>query len=153
VTTAAYALISCVSTTKCFVAIVHSLHTYTQQFFIQFICYTFLLCLYALALVVGRFVNCVGAPPGAGTADTAGTQAVPPGETGSAGESSLENCLEGGELVLLLIVESLLFGMFTMCMAFDQLQSATSGQTQIDRLKVRATLEFCLQFTIVLSSA
>jgi hypothetical protein len=38
--------------------------------------------------------------------------------------------------VLLLVVESLLFGMFTMCMAFDQLQSATSGQTQIDRLKV-----------------
>jgi hypothetical protein len=79
---------------------------------------------------------------------------VPPGETGSVGaEGSLENCLEGGELVLLLIVESLLFGMFTMCMAFDQLQSATSGQTQIDRLKVSAKLQFCVRLTILCSNA
>ena len=40
-------------------------------------------------------------------------------------------------LVVVLIVESLLFGMFTACMALDQWQVVSSGQTQIDRLKVR----------------
>lgn len=37
--------------------------------------------------------------------------------------------------VLMLLVEAILFGLFTLCMMADQLDSVTSNQTQIDRLK------------------
>lgn len=35
----------------------------------------------------------------------------------------------------MLLVEAILFGLFTLCMMADQLDSVTSNQTQIDRLK------------------
>jgi hypothetical protein len=37
--------------------------------------------------------------------------------------------------VVMLLVESILFGLFTMCMMADQSESISSNQTQIDRLK------------------
>lgn len=38
-------------------------------------------------------------------------------------------------LVIFLLVESVLFGLFTLCMLGDQMSSILSNQTQIDRLK------------------
>jgi hypothetical protein len=35
----------------------------------------------------------------------------------------------------MLLVESILFGLFTLCMMADQFDSVSSNQTQIDRLK------------------
>jgi palmitoyltransferase ZDHHC3/7/25 len=37
--------------------------------------------------------------------------------------------------VLMLLVEAILFGLFTLCMLADQTDSITSNQSQIDRLK------------------
>jgi len=38
-------------------------------------------------------------------------------------------------LLVFLVIESVLFGLFTLCMMADQLSSISSNQTQIDRLK------------------
>jgi hypothetical protein len=38
-------------------------------------------------------------------------------------------------LVIFLVIESLLFGLFTMCMIGDQWTTISSNQTQIDRIK------------------
>ncbi len=35
----------------------------------------------------------------------------------------------------MLLVEAILFGLFTMCMMADQSESISTNQTQIDRLK------------------
>jgi hypothetical protein len=36
---------------------------------------------------------------------------------------------------MMLLVEAILFGLFTLCMLADQIDSVTSNQSQIDRLK------------------
>ncbi|KAG5180421.1 DHHC palmitoyltransferase-domain-containing protein [Tribonema minus] len=87
-----------------------------HKFFLQFIGYTFLLCGYALVLIVFRFLTCVGV-------------------LGSLPGSDFGTCLEGSGMVLILVAEAVLFGMFTFCMALDQWEVLSSGQTQIDRLK------------------
>jgi uncharacterized membrane protein (Fun14 family) len=38
-------------------------------------------------------------------------------------------------MVILLLVESILFGLFTLCMMGDQVPVITTNQTQIDKLK------------------
>ena len=55
------------------------------------------------------------------------------------------SCINGGYrchsgashqlLVIFLVVESILFGLFTLCMLGDQVSAIQSNQTQIDRLK------------------
>jgi hypothetical protein len=42
---------------------------------------------------------------------------------------------EQGLFVILLLVESILFGLFTLCMMGDQASVVTTNQTQIDKLK------------------
>ena len=41
----------------------------------------------------------------------------------------------GAFLIVLLTIEGILFGLFTLCMMFDQYSVITTGSTQIDRLK------------------
>jgi hypothetical protein len=47
------------------------------------------------------------------------------------------HCTDPAEqlIVIFLVVEGLLFGLFTLCMLGDQMSSVYSNQTQIDRLK------------------
>jgi palmitoyltransferase len=84
-----------------------------HKFFLLFISYTFLSCAFSLALVLFRFFTCVnvvrGAQCFASTSD--------------------------GVRIMLLVVEGVLFGLFTSCMMLDQWSVVTSGVTQIDRLK------------------
>mmetsp|Transcript_19808 Transcript_19808/g.29307 ORF Transcript_19808/g.29307 Transcript_19808/m.29307 type:complete len:379 (-) Transcript_19808:185-1321(-) len=87
-----------------------------HKFFLQFIGYTFLLCIYSLVLVIFRYLNCIGM-------------------LGKKSDSTYNDCINGSMLVALLVAESILFGFFTACMALDQYEVISSGQTQIDKLK------------------
>jgi palmitoyltransferase len=84
-----------------------------HKFFILFISYTFLSCVYSLCLVSYRFFTCFNVVRG-------------------------PSCLnESGDTlsILLLCVEGALFGLFTSCMMLDQWTVVTTNTTQIDRLK------------------
>jgi len=81
-----------------------------QKLFLLFVGWTSVVCGYALILIVSRFVLC-----------------------------AVENKACGNEghllFVLFLFIESMLFGLFTLCMLGDQLSSLRTNQTQIDKLK------------------
>ncbi|GAB9466587.1 hypothetical protein Gpo141_00003958 [Globisporangium polare] len=82
-----------------------------HKFFLLFIFYVFLLSFYALVLVSLRYARCVN-----------------------------ENCPSYGALrVVFLVLEAVLFGLFTMCMMCDQYSMITTGMTQIDRFKGEVT--------------
>lgn len=86
-----------------------------HKFFLLFIFYTALSCLYTFLLLSARFVYCLG---------------------GYAARE--ERCLDHGSDLLTLIAlfcECILFGMFTSCMMCDQYEVVLTNVTQIDRLK------------------
>jgi palmitoyltransferase len=92
-----------------------------HKFFLLFIFYTALSCGYTLALLGTRFVYCVG-----GYMD------------------KHDRCLDQGTDLLTLIglvVEAVLFGMFTTCMMCDQYEVVLTNVTQIDRLKGELLLQ------------
>ncbi|CAM9427067.1 unnamed protein product [Chrysoparadoxa australica] len=83
-----------------------------HKFFILFVAYIFGLSSYAIALVCGRFLTCARSDEkdACGTADS-------------------------NVVVVLLMMESMLFGMFTFCMMLDQWGVVTTNQSSIDKLK------------------
>uniref|UniRef100_K3WKJ1 Palmitoyltransferase n=1 Tax=Globisporangium ultimum (strain ATCC 200006 / CBS 805.95 / DAOM BR144) TaxID=431595 RepID=K3WKJ1_GLOUD len=82
-----------------------------HKFFLLFIFYVFILSLYALVLVSLRYARCIN-----------------------------DNCPSSGAIrVVFLVLEAVLFGLFTMCMMCDQYSVITTGATQIDRLKGEVT--------------
>jgi len=86
-----------------------------HKYFLLFVFYTFLSCTYSLTLVVSRFVGCLGH-----------------------GRLARGHCLdEPGHILNLvgLIVEAILFGLFTCCMMVDQWDVVMTNVTHIDRLK------------------
>ena len=86
-----------------------------HKFFLLFIFYTALSCLYTFTLLLARSVHCLG---------------------GYAARD--ERCLDRGSDLLTLIAlfcECILFGMFTSCMMCDQYEVVLTNVTQIDRLK------------------
>lgn len=78
-----------------------------QKFFLLFVGYTMLMSLTALGLVVVRLATCTRA---------------------QCGQTSVG-------FMVSLIVEAVLFGLFTLCMLCDQLNSIFTNTTGIDRLK------------------
>mmetsp|Transcript_8371 Transcript_8371/g.12146 ORF Transcript_8371/g.12146 Transcript_8371/m.12146 type:complete len:360 (+) Transcript_8371:36-1115(+) len=86
-----------------------------HKHFLLFIFYTFLSCMYSMTLVVSRFVTCM-----------------------QRGHPRTHHCFDHSTdllYVLGLVVESLLFGLFTSCMMFDQWDVVVSNVTHIDKLK------------------
>ncbi|TDH70725.1 hypothetical protein CCR75_009092 [Bremia lactucae] len=82
-----------------------------HKFFLLFIFYVFALSTYTLTLVFFRYAKCIN-----------------------------ESCPTYGAIrVVCLIMEAVLFGLFTMCMMCDQYSVITTGTTQIDRLKGETT--------------
>lgn len=80
-----------------------------HKFFLLFIFYVFLLSFDALVLVFLRYSDCLNAK---------------------------ESCPTQGAIhSILLVVEAVLFGFFTLCMMCDQYSVISTGATQIDRLK------------------
>uniref|UniRef100_A0A7R9YF09 Palmitoyltransferase n=1 Tax=Pinguiococcus pyrenoidosus TaxID=172671 RepID=A0A7R9YF09_9STRA len=85
-----------------------------HKFFILFISYIFLMSLYSLVLVITKLLTC------------------------SVSQKSDHACKDdpsGLLWVIMLLMESILFGSFTLCMVFDQWEVIQTGATQIDRLK------------------
>ena len=100
-----------------------------HKYFLLFVFYTFLTCTYSMALVVLRFALCMQTTKGSsrhyhyhrnthGHADVACLDQPP----------HLLN-------ILGLVVEAVLFGIFTSCMMVDQWDVVMSNVTHIDRLK------------------
>jgi hypothetical protein len=81
-----------------------------HKLFILFVLWIFVVCTYSLVLIAGKYISCM---------------------------SGDEYCGDSGHhlLVLFLVIESLLFGLFTLCMIGDQATTVLTNQTQIDRLK------------------
>jgi len=102
-----------------------------HKYFLLFVFYTFVSCAYSLALVVGRFVGCLGH-----------------GRT-----LARAHCLdEPGDVLHLvgLMVEAILFGLFTCCMMVDQWDVVATNVTHIDRLKGGIGLGFLEESTRLL---
>lgn len=80
-----------------------------HKLFLLFLFWIFMTCIYSIVLVIGRYTMC----------------------------SLRHNCgiMELDLFVVFLMVESVLFGLFTMCMMGDQLSNISTNTTQIDRLK------------------
>jgi len=84
-----------------------------HKYFVLFIFYTFVSCTYSMSLLVFRFMECLD-------------------------KDHHQSCLNHPADILhlvFLMAEAILFGMFTICMMFDQYDVITSGSTHIDRLK------------------
>ncbi len=97
-----------------------------HKFFIQFVCCVFLLSLSTLLLIGASTFACLGK----------GHKSSYHRHGGDDDTSSF--CVtraDGGFLILLLMLESTLFGMFTFCMGLDQWQMISTGLTQIDHLQ------------------
>jgi hypothetical protein len=95
-----------------------------HKYFLLFIFYTMLSCCYSMILVITRFSSCIGVGHRRGDHSHHGEKHV--------------SCLDQPTQLLTilgLLVESLLFGMFTFCMMFDQMDVIRSKVTHIDRLK------------------
>ncbi len=105
-----------------------------QKFFIQFVCCVFLLSIFSLVLTVSRMIACMG---------KGGQHHSVHGHTNNSviGPSFCATGADGGALILLLLLESTLFGFFTFCMGLDQWQSFSTGISQIDRLQGSSQVE------------
>eukprot|EP00934_Nitzschia_sp_Nitz4_P002202 Nitzschia sp. Nitz4//scaffold2_size372955//342830//344085//NITZ4_000475-RA/size372955-snap-gene-0.54-mRNA-1//1//CDS//3329546934//2202//frame0 len=89
-----------------------------HKYFLLFVFYTCLSCVYTFALVFVRFYSCMS-------------------RNGSV-RSHHMTCLDRPTQLLSilgLVVEAILFGLFTSCMILDQASVVTSKMTHIDRLK------------------
>lgn len=94
-----------------------------HKYFLLFCFYTCCACSYALTLIVTRFTTC-GVPHG------------------RRHHTSLPTCLDRPAqllTILFLLIEAILFGIFTACMMFDQFDVIRSKVTHIDRLKTTST--------------
>ncbi len=102
-----------------------------HKFFLLFLLYIFMSSFYSLVLVVSRYMYCLPSDVASGDLNHI--------DTGVSKQSASNTCVDigagGAVLVVLLIIEAILFGLFTMCMACDQAQGIMSSQTAIDRLK------------------
>lgn len=94
-----------------------------QKHFLLFIFYTFLSCIYAILLIVVRFITCMSGTPHPRSAHD-------PHRHGHCMDEPIDLLR-----ILGLLIESLLFAMFTSCMMFDQASVIGSKITHIDRLK------------------
>lgn len=89
-----------------------------HKYFLLFIFYTFLSCIYSFTLVMIRFYSCMSRHGHVRTHHM--------------------TCLDRPSQLLSilgLVVEAILFGLFTSCMMIDQASVVTSKMTHIDRLK------------------
>lgn len=95
-----------------------------HKYFLLFIMYTFCSCVYSLSLLVWRFTSCMGHH-----------HHVRQQQQHSPANARCFDDPTDLLKVLGLLVESVLFGLFTMCMMCDQSGVVSSRITHIDRLK------------------
>jgi hypothetical protein len=111
-----------------------------HKYFLLFVFYTFVVCAYSLSLVVWRFASCAGGSHLGGHVrfqpQQQHQQQLVHDQRYSRGGSG--HCLDQPTdllKILGLLVESFLFGLFTLCMMCDQQGVVRTRITHIDRLK------------------
>jgi len=103
-----------------------------HKYFLLFIFYTCMSCIYSLSLVTTRFLVCLGSH------SEAAHDANATGHGHHHSRLRTMHCLDEPTHLLNivgLVVESILFGLFTTCMMCDQWDVVKHGMTHIDRLK------------------
>lgn len=111
-----------------------------HKYFLLFVFYTFVSCCYSLTLIVARFSTCgMGGGPGV-RSYRRGHPLVQreAAETMQHLHHHRNTCLDRPSQLLAilgLLVEAILFGMFTACMMLDQASVVRSKVTHIDRFK------------------
>ena len=119
-----------------------------QKLFLLFLLYVNITCIYSLALVVSKFVFCSHHHPAiidldGGSVSHLENPQDPTSKVITTSTIHMRSDEEGGGcsstgdnlLVVFLLIEAILFGLFTLCMLGDQSTVLTSNQTQIDKLK------------------
>eukprot|EP00549_Striatella_unipunctata_P002126 CAMPEP_0118687700 /NCGR_PEP_ID=MMETSP0800-20121206/8525_1 /TAXON_ID=210618 ORGANISM="Striatella unipunctata, Strain CCMP2910" /NCGR_SAMPLE_ID=MMETSP0800 /ASSEMBLY_ACC=CAM_ASM_000638 /LENGTH=299 /DNA_ID=CAMNT_0006584907 /DNA_START=415 /DNA_END=1314 /DNA_ORIENTATION=+ len=107
-----------------------------HKYFLLFVFYTCVSCMYSLCLLMCRFFGCLHAHEG-GMPRTR-SKAVLAAVARVAVHQSTPQCLDKpGDLLTItgLVVEAILFGLFTFCMIVDQWDVVNTNVTNIDRLK------------------
>jgi len=120
-----------------------------HKFFLQFLLYVFLVSVYALVFTGAKFVHCIGHSPSRRRSRLRGQDRV----TESAASAIVEGVFSdsvpstpgilpecnlsigSNMIVMFLVVEALLFGLFTLCMMCDQWGSVLTSVSKIDRYK------------------
>ncbi len=100
-----------------------------HKLFLLFVFWVCVTCMYSMVLVLVKYIVCIGG--------------------GHKCNANSQNHL----LVIFLVVESILFGLFTLCMLGDQISSIQSNQTQIDRLKNTKSTTYQTEVNEVCGSA
>lgn len=101
-----------------------------HKFFLLFLLYTFIACIWALCLIISRTAAC-----------SSGYQYDPATKKYMHAIEWCEKHTGMDTLCMVLLgVEAFFFGMFTMCMICDQSTVLTTGQTQIDHHKLKRVL-------------
>jgi len=134
-----------------------------QKLFLLFLLAVNMCCIYSLVLVIAKFWSCSYTPAEAidnykgitsqSISRARNQQPMSPTETYAANEKDLGNMYDiqyhadttsiltpcGNQdqniMIIFLLLESLLFGLFTLCMMGDQTTVLSNNQTQIDKLK------------------
>jgi palmitoyltransferase ZDHHC3/7/25 len=114
-----------------------------HKYFLLFVFYTFISCCYSLTLVVTRFSTCGGGNGYIGSrayrrSHGLHAQREALEAAAAAGNHHHDTCLDRPShllTILGLVIEAILFGMFTSCMMFDQAEVVRSKLTHIDRFK------------------
>jgi len=102
-----------------------------HKYFLLFVLYTFLSCVYSMSLVVLRFALCMQTNR---LHDSSRHHLHPHGGGGGGGGACLDRPTDLIS-ILGLVVEAVLFGLFTSCMMVDQWDVVMTNVTHIDRLK------------------
>ena len=111
-----------------------------HKFFILFVFYVLAISVYALALIGGRFYFCGGLLGGGGRRSrlrgAAKLHKVVASHEAGTGSCAMYHASAGGTLAVVgVVVEAILFGLFTMCMLCDQWTTVLTAQSAIDRFK------------------
>ena len=119
-----------------------------QKLFLLFLLYVNVTCIYSLVLLVSKFVFCSSHP--ANIVDLDGgsvshfenpqdptSKVITTSTMHMRSDEESDGCSNTGNnlLVVFLVIEAILFGLFTLCMLGDQSTVLTTNQTQIDKLK------------------
>ena len=92
-----------------------------HKLFLVFLLWVFVTCAYSLLLVLAKYLTTFSSHSWSGQEDFH--------------RKYQQDVVSSTFLLVFLVMESVLFGLFTLCMMADQLSSISSNQTQIDRLK------------------
>lgn len=110
-----------------------------HKFFVLFVGYTMISCVFALVLIVMRSVHCGLPSPSAPGSTTGASTTTPTNNEGQQQTDMLEECRGWDEsyLGLILLVVSVVFGVFTSCMLCEQIDAIKTNTSKIARMKMR----------------